>query len=134
MAADIEQIVSSIDTSIAEHDPRLDSFLYNGGTALGLVASIGATSFVWTDSLGWLPRLLAGIAALVIGLERALGFGQRWRTHRSLKVRYESLKLRFRSLPDDAPDRDARLTKLLDELDALRKVDEIPVGEGPGSP
>ncbi len=130
MSADVEKVVQSIKKSVDEHDPKLDSALYNGGTVLALAASIGATSFVWTDDYGWVPRLLAGVAAFLIGIERALGFGQRWRYHRTMRATYETILLRLEALPDDAPDRADRLAKILDDLDAVRRADEIPTGSG----
>lgn len=73
------------------HPIRTDSALYNGGTAAVLLATAIAT-FLPTDfDPDWLPRALTGFAAFWIGLERALGFGARWRYHREMRASYRGL-------------------------------------------
>lgn len=128
--SDVQKYVDSVQLSIKDHDPRLDSVLYNGGTVLALAASIGATAVVWTDQMGWIPRVLAALAAFLIGIERALGFGQRWGYHRRMRASYEGLRLRLETLSPEDPDFALRLTKILDDLDALRKADQVPAGPG----
>jgi hypothetical protein len=131
MPGDDSEIRKSLERSIAEHNPRLDSFLYNGGTALAIICTTAATSFVWTGETGWIPRVLTGIATVVIALERALGFGARWQSHRRMRAQYEGLLQDLDLLPDDGPERAAELRAIRDAYKAARHEDVIPAGAGP---
>jgi hypothetical protein len=74
-----------------QHSPKLDSVLYNGGTAAVLLATAVATILPTPIDPEWLPKVLTGFAAFWIGLERALNFGGRWRYHRGMQASYENL-------------------------------------------
>lgn len=128
-----KQIEDSIKKAISEHDPRLDSFLFNGGTVVALAATIVATSVTWPNDLSWLSRVLTGLAAFMIGVERALNFGERWRYHRRLRDGYLSIYNRY-SLAVLLPraQREAALTKVIEDLDLLRGSEgDIPKGTLP---
>ncbi|MEU5263988.1 hypothetical protein [Amycolatopsis sp. NPDC021455] len=128
-----QAIDASLRKSIAEHDPRLDSALFNGGTVLALGATILATAASWPADLSWLPRALTGLAAFLIGVERALNFGERWRYHRRLRDSYRSLHDRFTLASElPSPQSDELLTKIIDDLERLRRTEgDIPRGGWP---
>ncbi|MER7457488.1 hypothetical protein [Micromonospora sp. NPDC126480] len=132
---DLAPLEESIRSCIQQHDPRLDSVLFNGGTVLALAATISATAVTWSGSLSWLPRALTGFAAFLIGLERALNFGERWRYHRRRRDAYQSLLDRLNlARAVKGPKREELLDRLVDDLDRLRTSEgDIPLGNG-GSP
>jgi hypothetical protein len=117
--------------AIKEHDPRLDSFLFNGGTILALAATISATAVPWSGDLSWVPRALAGLAAFLIGVERALSFGSRWRYHLRMRRIYRATLARLLAIRALAasPERDLKLEKLIDEVDALSRTEALSLGD-----
>jgi hypothetical protein len=133
MPGDLTSLKETIEVLLREHRPQGDSFFFNGGTVLALAATIGATSLSWTGNLVWLPRALSALAAFLIGLERALSFGERWRYHLRYQASYRSLKMRV-ALAEalTGPPRDAMLSKVVDDLEALLKSEgNVPMGEIP---
>ncbi|MFG1642662.1 hypothetical protein ACGFMK_20420 [Amycolatopsis sp. NPDC049252] len=123
-------IEASITRSISQHNPKLDSFLFNGGTLLALAATIVAATVTWPNDISWLSRVLTGLAAFLIGAERALNFGERWRYHLRLRDGYQSIHDRF-ALAVQASDaqRDELLVKIIADLEQLRRSDGgIPKG------
>jgi hypothetical protein len=136
MIADgVNEIEASIKSSIREHDPRMDSILFNGGTIVALAASIAVTAHDWSGDLEWLPRVLAGLAAFLIGVERALNFGGRWRFHLRMRDAYRSLLARLavaRTLPE--PQRAAAVERVLNDLEAIRRGEGgLPIGGSTGA-
>ena len=88
----LDQVRQRLADAGAEHKRKrkLDSFLYNGGTAAVLFAT-AAASLLGTDAVQpWVPRALSGFAAFWIALERALSFGHRWRFHLEMEQGYRS--------------------------------------------
>ncbi|WP_410617095.1 hypothetical protein [Amycolatopsis sp. lyj-109] len=129
LSAEYEKLEASINKSISEHNPRLDSFLFNGGTLLALAVTIAAT-VPWPDNVSWLPRVLAGLGAFLIGAERALNFGERWRYHRRLRDAYQSILDRFTlAVEASGVQRDELLAKITADLDQIRRSQgDIPNG------
>ena len=123
-------IDKSLRKAIAEHNPRLDSALFNGGTVLALGATILASAASWPTELSWVPRALTGLAAFLIGVERALNFGERWRYHHRLRDSYRSLHDRLTLASDlPSPHSDELITKILGDLERLRGTEgDIPRG------
>lgn len=126
----IAALEASIRRSVAEHDPRLDSVLFNGGTLLALAATIAATAAPWTGQHAWIARALTGLAAFLIGAERALNFGERWRYHRRMRGAYQTILERLsvaRAL--DAPEQRTAVQGVITDLEQLRTMSgDIPVG------
>jgi hypothetical protein len=127
-------------TRCSRHSPRLDSFLYNGGTAAVLLATALATFLPTTVDPDWLPRALSGFAAFWIGLERALNFGGRWRYHRGMQVGYENVIGKidlYTASRDELTPEEARAQRdeIVNEIDVLQHREaDIPSGEAPPSP
>lgn len=116
-------------------DIRIDSLLYNGGTVLILIFTATAAFLdpAWLGTTwAWLPRALAALAALLVGLERALSFGARWRFHRDLYSAYSYVLDKIDTMecgPDQ--EKDAHFKEILDALKVARSRESgIPTGEG----
>jgi hypothetical protein len=128
-----EAIDEAIALAIREHNPRLDSVLFNGGTIVALAATISATALPWTGSTAWAPRLLSGAAALLIGIERALNFGERWRYHLRMRSSYRGLRTRLalaRALTGER--RREAVDRIVDDLQNLQRVEgDLPRGVAP---
>jgi hypothetical protein len=136
MSDDLVEIRRQIEESIKEHDPKLDSILYNGGTVLALAATLLATAAVWPTEYDWIPRALSGLAAFLIAMERGLNFGARWMFHRRLRAGYRSLLLRFDVAAKMPPgnDRTTKIDQLLNDLEAFRRLEpDFPIGSGPAA-
>jgi hypothetical protein len=108
----------------AEHHSarRLDSFLFNGGTAAVLLATTSVALLVSGDVNIWVPRALSAFAAFWVGLERALSFGYRWRFHLEMENGY----LRVLDLIDlhevlPESEREPNLARITQELGYLRQ-------------
>lgn len=88
----LQNIGQRLKDSVADHNTFPDGFWYNALTILSLVlsgfASVAAT---YTDYSTWVSAASA-VAALCIALERALGFGARWRFHTEMKNAYRTLQ------------------------------------------
>ena len=85
------EIKKRLQAAADDHPIGLDSVLYNGGTAAVLIATAIATFLPPDVDPDWVPRALSGFAAFWVGLERALGFGARWRYHREMRASYHGL-------------------------------------------
>ncbi|RDI63475.1 hypothetical protein [Nocardia pseudobrasiliensis] len=112
MAGDIDAIKAAIQEFKGAHNAKLDSFLFNGGTLIALAASIAAAA-PWPGDISWAPRVLAGITAFVIGAERTLNFGERWRFHLRMSGAAEALRVRLDHVV------------LLEEAEAAKEVSVI---------
>lgn len=91
MEGDLRAVQARLKEDCDSHSPRWDSFLYNGGTVVVLAATMAVTVVSDFGSVPWLPRALSGCAAFLVGLERALNFGGRWRFHREMRHYYKGL-------------------------------------------
>ncbi|MFD6156165.1 hypothetical protein ACFWF7_24520 [Nocardia sp. NPDC060256] len=133
MTSDVDAIRAAVQEYKAQHSPKLDSFLYNGGTVVALAVSIAATSLPWSGETQWIPRVLTAVAAIIIGAERALSFGERWRFHRTRYGAAQSLELRLARIPALEPAEAAgEITAIVRELGELLRNDSVPVGQQPG--
>jgi hypothetical protein len=80
--------------SVADHDGWADPIAFNGGTILVLALTALATvlpSAIPDGTLKWAAPVCSALAGLFVAMERALGFGARWRYHREMKSAYESI-------------------------------------------
>jgi hypothetical protein len=70
-----------------------DGRRYNWGTLLVLLFTTAAALLPAWDlgDFAPIPPALSGVAALLVGAERALGFGARWRYHRAMTAGYKSV-------------------------------------------
>jgi hypothetical protein len=75
----------------------VDACLYNGGTALMLLLTALATYLKPTVAWEWLPRIFTGLTTFLIALDRALGFGPRWKHHIDMVARLRALLARILS-------------------------------------
>jgi hypothetical protein len=75
-----------------KHNTSIDAIMFNGSTILVLFLT-GAAAFIpaLKDAPGWIASLLAGLAGIFVAMERALGFGARWRYHREMYYAYDSI-------------------------------------------
>lgn len=109
---------------------KLDSFLFNGGTAAVLLATASVALLVSEDVNVWVPRVLSGFAAFWVGLERALSFGYRWHFHLEMENGYKSV-VDLIDLQDVVPEsgRESNLARIAQELGYLRQRESgIPGG------
>jgi hypothetical protein len=74
---------------VLDHNPRPDSFYYNGGTVFALLATGAATVLAGFAPLG--AAIASSIASFIIALSRALNFGGRWRWHLQQQNDYSRL-------------------------------------------
>src|SRR5437870_503029 len=66
------------------HDVLADPVMFNGGTILVLLLTTLATLLPST-TYTWAAPLCSALAGLFVAMERALGFGARWRYHREMR-------------------------------------------------
>ncbi|WP_069165763.1 hypothetical protein [Nocardia altamirensis] len=130
MSSDVTAIRDAIHDYKAGHNPKLDSFFYNGGTVVALAASIVATTLPWSGDLQWIPRALTAVAAIIIGSERALGFGERWRFHLGRYGAARSLEIRLaRAGVLEPADEAKEISAIVHELGELLRNDRVPGGQ-----
>lgn len=126
----LHTLVATLRTSIEEHSRwrRLDSFLWNGGTAAVLLATTAATIFA--EELGSWASLLTAFAGFWVALERVLSFGARWRFHLQMQNGYTAIAEMIDYYSYIPPDKQATYRQhILDELFVLRRREaEIPGG------
>jgi hypothetical protein len=120
----LDAITARVNQDVRRHSPRGDSLLYNGGTVLVLLFTSVAT-FLGAQSLGvydFVVPLLSGTAAFLVGLERALDFGARWRYHANMRAGYEAVldQIEFLTAVEPALSAEERLAYCHDIRDALR--------------
>lgn len=132
MTRDTSAFEDSITKFKRMHNPLVDSWVYNGGTLLALAASIAAAT-TWPEGLSWAPRVLAGIAAFVIGAERSLNFGARWQYHLACRSTADALLMRLRAAQHIGDDKEytEELRQISSDFTALVKNSKIPAGKGP---
>lgn len=90
----IARLKSRLELAVAQHDSWADPILFNGGTILVLLLTAMATllpSSLPKDTFVWAAPVCSALAGLFVAMERALGFGARWRYHREMKSGYESI-------------------------------------------
>lgn len=119
-----------------ERNTNLDGNLYNYGTILTIVFASTATLLpVDLLSCGWFmwgSKLLTGITALWIGIERVLNFGGRWQFHIEMSHGYQSVLDTLDLLPsiDDEEERREAVASIRSDLRWLRKrAGQIPGGK-----
>lgn len=87
----IEKFNPTLKASIEEHN-TWDGFWYNGFTAISLLlAAFSSVAANHTD-YATLVSIASAVGGLCIALERALGFGARWRFHMEMKSAYRNLQ------------------------------------------
>ena len=93
-SAVIESLRKRLQIAVAQHDGWADPIMFNGGTIVVMVLTGLATllpTLVPKDAFPWAAPLCAAMAGLLVAMERALGFGARWRYHREMRSSYESI-------------------------------------------
>ena len=115
-------------------DVRTDSRMYNGGTFVVLLFTSAAAFLdpAWLGNVPWIPRALAAFAAVLVGLERALSFGGRWRFHLDLRAGYDTV-LDMIDFLQYVPqqERDAHIKTTWEALKVVRgRESSIPTGGG----
>ncbi|WP_445577854.1 hypothetical protein GKKCFE_11490 [Pseudomonas sp. E141] len=86
----IKQLTARLKDASSLHNVWADPILFNGGTILVLLLTTLAT-LLPTSAYGWAAPLCSALAGLFVAMERALGFGARWRYHREMRFSYESI-------------------------------------------
>ena len=85
-----------------EHSPRLDFWLYNGGTIAALVLTAAAT-LLSGNTFGHVyagaAAVCSALAGVIIAAERTLAFGARWRFHKEMQSAYSSIINKIDFLP-----------------------------------
>jgi hypothetical protein len=89
----IETLTARLIQSRNEHNNWIDPVMFNGSTVLVLFLTAAAA---YLPSLGnsvypWIAPLFAGLAGVFVAMERALGFGARWRYHRDMYYGYTAI-------------------------------------------
>lgn len=116
-------------TLVQNHSPSADSFFYNGGTVIALLATGSATVLASTRPL--LAAICSGSAAFVIAVSRALNFGGRWRWHLQRQNAYHRLTYRLNEVTLLAPDHQmAELRRIYEELIREKALDDQIPGSG----
>lgn len=93
-----QELIASLQAKVAasarKHDIPIDPWMFNGGTILVLVLTALATFLptVLADGQAtWAAPLCSAITGLFIAMERALGFGARWRFHTEMENAYVAI-------------------------------------------
>ena len=84
-------VESRIEQAVKEHSTLPDGFWYTTMTVLPLVFTTFSTVAAQHEGLSTWVSIASALAAFCISLERALGFGARWRYHREMKSSYRNL-------------------------------------------
>jgi hypothetical protein len=114
---------------VKDHRPTADSFFYNGGTAVSLLATGAATVLASTEPL--LAAACSGLAAFVIAISRALNFGGRWRWHLERQNEYCRLIYRLNQVALLEPEsQKSAVGALYDRMIAERALDAGIPGSG----
>ncbi len=104
------------------HDPRPDSFFYNGGTVVAISASAAAAATAGPYPIA--AAILSAVAASVVAISRSLDLGGRWRWHLRRQSAYDALLYRLNEaafLPEDA--RSAAVRQLYSALVVEQALD-----------
>lgn len=100
----LTKIGDRLEQSIKEHNTLWDGFWYTAATVIPLVLSTYSSIAANYPKYSVWVSIASATAALFIALERALGFGARWRYHREMKGGYRNLQdgiSYVEVLPDD---------------------------------
>jgi hypothetical protein len=88
-------IKERVEAEVRKHtsEGKGDGTRYNGGTLLVLLFTSAAALLPAADLGGWewVPPVLSGTTAFLVGAERALEFGPRWKYHRAMNAGYKSV-------------------------------------------
>lgn len=134
---DLDKLAENIERSRERHagDEKLDNFFFNYGTVAILFLTLVA-AFLEPGAMGlpvWLPRAMSALAAILVGLERSLSFGQRWRFHIEQENGYQMVldKITFVKLVPEA-ERPALLKDIKANVEILRAKESkiVPVDGG----
>jgi hypothetical protein len=90
----VARLRERLQKAVTDHDGWADPVAFNGGTILVLALTALATllpSAIPDGEVKWAAPLCSALAGLFVAMERALGFGARWRYHREMKSAYESI-------------------------------------------
>jgi len=90
----IERLRQRLDASAKAHDIWIDPVMFNGGTIVVLALTGFATFLPTLLSPGqatWAAPLCTAVAGLFIAMERALGWGARWRYHKEMESAYVAI-------------------------------------------
>ena len=69
----------------------------------------------------WVPRVMSGLAAVLLAYESRLSLSQRWRFHIEMRGAYESILDDIALLPSAEPERSQALDAVRERLDTTRK-------------
>ena len=90
----IERLKSKMAASAQMHNIVINPLMFNGGTVIVLALTALATILPTILPVGqatWAAPLCSAITGLFIAMERALGFGARWRFHTEMKNAYVAI-------------------------------------------
>lgn len=90
----IERLKTRVTESANKHKIWIDPLMFNGGTVLVLILTAFATflpTVLDQGQLTWLAPLCSAVTGLFIAMERALGFGARWRFHTEMENSYVAI-------------------------------------------
>ncbi|MDJ1473544.1 hypothetical protein [Xanthocytophaga flava] len=90
MSNNFDSLKEQIKESIQEHKyhQSLDAYTYNTSVLVAITATTVATLLPPTIDYIWFVKILSGIAALLIALDRSLNWGARWLYHRTMRHEY----------------------------------------------
>lgn len=124
-----EPLENSIKESCESHKTQFDAWLYNGGTAFvliitAIVSVLSVKPEILSKNYEWLPSILSAFAGVLVAMERAFGFGSRWRFHTELRAGYKTVNdliLFYFLIPrEDEEQRKKIRAEIWQSLNALR--------------
>jgi hypothetical protein len=88
--ANFEQLKTNINSGVAEHDKHQtwDAYAYNSFAILAIIFTSLAAVLPTDDKDTWIVRVLAGVGAILISLEKFMHFGSRWVYNREMRHGY----------------------------------------------
>lgn len=88
----VKKLTDRLTQARDEHNVPIDPIMFNGSTILILVLTATAAFMPSIDGAPkWVTPLCAGLAGVFVAMERALGFGARWRYHRDMYYSYSAI-------------------------------------------
>ena len=133
MAFDLNALKKQVAQSVQEHSrlQSVDSVYYN----VGVVLAIGCASaaVILTDYNPMIAKILSAFTAVVIAIDRALHFGERWIYHRQMRHEYLLILARIdlvENMNEEFSQEEKKKYFLLifDDLFALRRRESLVPG------
>jgi hypothetical protein len=93
MGDNFESLKKYVDDGVKEHDhyQSQNAYLYNYLIVIAIICTSSAAILPLNPDDTWITKLLAGVGAIIISLDRALNFGSRWVYHRQMRHGYLSI-------------------------------------------